>query len=354
MKSPKKNPYPDHQILIVDDEPLDREYFVRVLTRHGFKVVEARNAEEAQQIMRRETFAVLLTDLWMPGLNGDELGRWAKEKFPALEVIIITAAGSLETASEAVRFGASDYLTKPVEGGSVVIESISWAVEKHLRSTRNTEQLQQLKAQTGSISEILDRLPQGVVLVTEDLRALKFNRIAKQILQDQDGLQLNGDKRLVSARSDDTATLRRLVQEASRPRGSNPTGGAMNVQRPSHKAPLSLMVTPLDNTMETAELGEPVVSIFVSDPDHQLPRVGMLSKLYGMTPTEATLARHLARGKSMEQAGDTMGIQPSTVRTHLKHIFRKTNTQRQVDLVRLLITGPAALTHEGDDEGDLD
>lgn len=341
----------DLRVLAVDDEPSDLEYIGRVLRRNGFEVVEARNAEEAMEVMNQGPFAVLVTDLWMPGINGDELGRWAKERFPNLEVIIVTAEGTVDTASKAVRFGASDYLAKPLEMKTMV-ESISRAMEKYREKTNSSGQLQALQARSGFMSDIMDRLPQGVILVNVHCKVLQTNRTAEDILCDRDGLVKDRGGRLTASHSDDTMVLRGLVQKASANDQASPTGGAMTIVRPSGGPSLSLMVTPLDPKMDTGELDEPVVSVFVTDPGHQAPKVGMLCKLYGMTPAEARLATHLAGGGSLDQASAAWGVKVSTVRTHLKRIFAKTETSRQADLVRLLLSGPAMLSayRDGDED----
>ena len=111
---------------------------------------------------------------------------------------------------------------------------------------------------------------------------------------------------------------------------------------------LSLMVTPMD-PLDNLKLKEPVVSVFVVDPEGPAPRVGMLRKLYSMTPAEAKLAAHMAQGWSLDQASEAWGVSLSTVRTHLKSIFIKTDTSRQVDLVRKLLSGPAMLSPRDDD-----
>ena len=343
----------EYRVLVVDDEPADLEYFVRVLRRNGFSVEQAAYAEEAMEIMGREPIAVLVTDLWMPGINGDELGRWAKEKFPDLEVIIITADGSVHTASEAVRFGASDYLSKPLESSKVIVESITRAMDKLRERTRSSDELKQLQALSDSMSEILNRLPQGVILVTGDCRVVQVNLVASQILQSKDGLQVDQGGQLVARSAADTRSLRELVLKASTASGGSPTGGAMTILRPEAGTSLSLMVTPVDPTMNTSHLEE-VVSVFVVDPERPTPGVGMLCKLYGMTPAEAKLAAHLAQGRSLDQASQSWGVSLSTVRTHLKHIFTKTDTSRQVDLVHKLLTGPAMLSTNKDDGTDDD
>ena len=336
-----------YRVLVVDDHPPDLEYFTRVLRRSGFRVEGASSAEEAQGLMRRESFAVLITDLWMPGMNGDELGRWAKDEYPGMEVIIVTAEGSVDTASKAVRFGASDYLSKPLERDKV-LESLGRALEKYQERTRSSEQLQQLQILSDSMSDILNRLPQGVILVTGDCRVVQMNHAAKKILQEKDGLQIGKQSRLVAHNADDSRALRQRVDEATRP-DDNPEGSAMTLLRPGSGATLTVMVTPTDPGMSSPE-EEPLVSVFVVQPETPPLDVGVLAKLYSMTPAEAKLASHLAVGRSLDQSSQAWGVSLSTVRTHLKRIFTKTETSRQGDLVHKLLTGPAMLSSRRDDE----
>ncbi len=338
-------PRKDLRILVVDDRADDLEYFVRVLARAGYRAVDsARSAEEAMEILEQGRFALLVTDLWMPGMNGDELGLWAKERQPDLEVIIITAEGSVDTASKAVRFGASDYLSKPLEGGKVILQSIDRALDKYQERTRNSEQLKKLQSLSDIMSDVLDRLPQGVILVDSDCKLRQVNNAAQKILERKDGLQLDHETRLAANQASDTGELRAMVLRAAEPRDDD-TGWAMTILRPKAGTPMSLMVTPSYSSGEE----EPVVSVFVVGPEHPPLDEGMLCKLYGMTPAEARLAAHLARGRSLDRCRKTFNVTLHTVRSHLKNLSIKTETSGQVELVHKLLTGPAALTGPPDD-----
>jgi CheY-like chemotaxis protein len=127
------------RVLIVDDDPSFLELMTLHLRKRGFRVECGQDGLEALQIIRSHgPFDVIVTDLMMPGLSGLELLRRARKLDPWVEVIVITAAGSLEMAISALREdGAYDYLTKPLE----MMGELSLAVERaanhrHLRLER--------------------------------------------------------------------------------------------------------------------------------------------------------------------------------------------------------------------------
>jgi DNA-binding NtrC family response regulator len=108
-------PYRKARVLVCDDEPTIVESLSEILIDEGYVVESAADGEEAWQKLRRGDLAVLLVDLMLPGLDGLEvLARLRETKVPT-EVIIITGQGSVDTAIQAMRDGAYDYLTKPVD-----------------------------------------------------------------------------------------------------------------------------------------------------------------------------------------------------------------------------------------------
>ena len=102
-------------ILIVDDEEVVRVALARVLASDHCNVDAAWNAAAALREMERRPFDVVLLDLRMPGKDGISLLKTIKDKWPETEVVVITGYPSLETAKEAIRYGAYDYVAKPVE-----------------------------------------------------------------------------------------------------------------------------------------------------------------------------------------------------------------------------------------------
>jgi len=79
-------------VLVVDDEPLMREFIAELLRDSGYQVLEASGAMEAQQLARNNNIDLLLTDFSMPGTNGLELARWFQSKYPQMKILIATGA----------------------------------------------------------------------------------------------------------------------------------------------------------------------------------------------------------------------------------------------------------------------
>ena len=102
-----------NQILVVDDEAELRESIVEILTRDGFEVDSAGSAEEAAEKLSQTPYDVLITDLILPGKNGVELLEETLSKYPETVGLVITGHASIDTAVEAMKKGAHDYLTKP-------------------------------------------------------------------------------------------------------------------------------------------------------------------------------------------------------------------------------------------------
>ena len=102
-------------ILIVEDEPYQREMLRDFLTKEGQQVTEAENGEKALRLLSEGSFDLVLLDFRMPGMNGLEVLQEVKRINPEIDAVIITAYGTIETAVSAMKAGARDYITKPVD-----------------------------------------------------------------------------------------------------------------------------------------------------------------------------------------------------------------------------------------------
>ncbi|MEJ2683178.1 MAG: sigma-54 dependent transcriptional regulator [Candidatus Sulfobium sp.] len=120
------------KILIVEDERNILRFLSRLLKQEGFQAETAQNFEEALSRLTDQSFDLVLTDMRLPGRSGLDLLKWVKEKDPELPVVIITAYGSIENAVEAMKAGAANYLTKPVESNDL------FAVIRHSLLNRKT------------------------------------------------------------------------------------------------------------------------------------------------------------------------------------------------------------------------
>lgn len=106
---------PKHQVLVVDDEPDIREVLELTLGRMNLETRTASNVEEAKYLLDQFKFDLCLTDMRLPDGNGIELVRFLQDKYPYLPVAVITAYGNMETAVAALKAGAFDFVSKPLD-----------------------------------------------------------------------------------------------------------------------------------------------------------------------------------------------------------------------------------------------
>jgi DNA-binding NtrC family response regulator len=108
-------------VLIVDDKPQMREVLQKILAAEGYAVDTAAGADDALERIDHSAFDIVLTDLRMPGRDGFELLDHIRERAPEIIVILMTAFGSIDTAVEAIKRGAMDYVSKPFETNEVLL-----------------------------------------------------------------------------------------------------------------------------------------------------------------------------------------------------------------------------------------
>ncbi|MBI1923778.1 response regulator, partial [Candidatus Poribacteria bacterium] len=105
----------DHSILIVDDDDSIRFVLTKALQKEGYHILNARNGKEAIDLLNSEPVDVILLDIFMPDANGLELIETLQEMNQTAPIIIITAHGNTQTAIEAAKRRAYDYVTKPFD-----------------------------------------------------------------------------------------------------------------------------------------------------------------------------------------------------------------------------------------------
>ncbi len=135
-------------VLIVDDEKPNLESLAKIFAREGWRVALAESGAAALEALRRERVSVVVTDLMMPGMSGDELLRAVKTLSPETEVVLMTAYGTVETAVAAMKEGAYDFITKPLKRHAVV-KSVRQALEKASLVAENRA----LRAQLAEMSQ---------------------------------------------------------------------------------------------------------------------------------------------------------------------------------------------------------
>jgi two-component system response regulator PilR (NtrC family) len=136
----------DARILVVDDERSMREVLFSMLKNEGYDVTVADGGEAAIETVRRETFDAIITDVRMPKVDGLQVLKAAKDLSPNTVVIMITAFGSSETAVEAMKLGAYDYITKPFKYDEVAL-NIRRALERKRLRDENLNLKRRLETQ---------------------------------------------------------------------------------------------------------------------------------------------------------------------------------------------------------------
>lgn len=131
-------------ILLIDDEANSREALTTLLSDADQLVTTAGSAEEAIEILGKERFEIVIADLILPGASGIDILKWVKEHSPQTNVIMITGMGSAETAVKAMKEGAFDYITKPLNFHELQIV-INKALEKGKLVAENIYLRQQLR-----------------------------------------------------------------------------------------------------------------------------------------------------------------------------------------------------------------
>lgn len=119
-----------YRILVVDDEESQRQQIAGFLEKQGFSVVTAKSGNDALNFCQDKYFEVALIDLKMPGMDGIELLRKLQELNPEIQVIMMTAYGTVETAVEAMKLGAYHYVNKPINLDELKL-NISKALERY-------------------------------------------------------------------------------------------------------------------------------------------------------------------------------------------------------------------------------
>ena len=124
------------RILVVDDQEFMRDLLTETLRLDDYEVITAADGQDAVDLLERERFDLVITDMVMPRLSGAEVMRSAKRIDPQIPVIVMTGYPSVEDATRLVREGAADYITKPFS-----IDAVRVAVAKHLELRRRGENL---------------------------------------------------------------------------------------------------------------------------------------------------------------------------------------------------------------------
>ncbi|MGC2523945.1 MAG: helix-turn-helix transcriptional regulator [Stellaceae bacterium] len=185
--------------------------------------------------------------------------------------------------------------------------------------------------------EMLNRLPQAVLLVDAQAQVIFANQIAEKMLGPGGGLSLDRDG-LKAETSDGTRLLRQTIANcADSANQLGEAGGRLRLSR-RERAPLTMLVIPHRTQVTWIDVLRPAAILFITDPEQAvMVRGEWLRQDFGLTPAEAVFAAEISKGDGLQATASRLGVSLTTVRTHLAHVFDKTGTRRQAELVRLML-----------------
>jgi two-component system NtrC family response regulator/two-component system response regulator HydG len=169
------------RILIADDEEAARRSLAQILSEDGYQVSLASNGEEALNLVATESPDVLLTDLRMPVMDGHELLNRVRQGYPDVSVVIMTAHGTIASAVQAVRDGAEEYLTKPID-----VEDLELLIERILKRSR-------LLAETKLLRERVDEKYRFENIVGRSPEMMEVYRLIEQVAPSQASILITGE-----------------------------------------------------------------------------------------------------------------------------------------------------------------
>jgi DNA-binding NtrC family response regulator len=170
-----------YSVLIVEDHDRLREQLGQLYEQEGFKVTTAACGEEGIGKLSQEKFALVVSDVKMPGIDGFQVARHVRERYPDTDVILITAFGNIKQAVEAMKLGASDYITKPFQP-----EAIRLVSEKLIERRRLLEEVKELRQRVKdehNLENILSKSP----------KMLKVFDLIRSLAETDSGVMITGE-----------------------------------------------------------------------------------------------------------------------------------------------------------------
>ena len=158
-------PESPERILVVDDEENMVHFLTKLLRGEGFEVEGARTGETALERLRAAPFELVLTDLKLPDADGIEILKASRDLSPETVVVLITAYGTIESAIEAMRAGAYDYVTKPFRA-SEILQVVGKALER-VRLRREVSQLRQAVEKRFGFGSLVGKSPKMQEVYTQ-------------------------------------------------------------------------------------------------------------------------------------------------------------------------------------------
>ncbi|WP_419799524.1 MAG: response regulator [Terasakiella sp.] len=337
--------------VVADDHPLVLEGVKGVLREmeQYADILQATSYPDLLKVLSQDIdFSLVIADLNMPGMAGLDGIRAVQSKRPEVPIVIISATQSRKAINKTLQCGVAGYMFKSFSPSEMrhaleqVLQGETFVPDENNEMFSSDEFSEEPTRDFGAAA--LNQLPMGVVIVDRSAQVVFMNNNASDLFAQNDGVDVGPTGIFRTAKVAETKNLHALIGDAAIDLGDGDQreGGAMTVSRPSYRRSFSLLVVPLPDEDVSRDHGN--VAVFINDPErHNEPPTNVLARLYGLTEAEARLLQALIVGKKLETFADEVGVSMNTVRSHLKQVFRKTGTNRQPELVSLVMNSSAYL-----------
>jgi len=333
-------------ILFVDDEQSVLDALKRRFHRvpQSWELAFLESPVAALKLVQDQDVAVVVADMAMPEMSGLEMIKKMKLVSPQTHYIMLTGAADLQTAMQAINDAAVfRFYTKPVDANL-----ISEGIEQALADRQDNASSEDKGTDLTDVGDLgvaaLDCLAVGVIVADRQSRVRFSNSMGGVLLSEQDGLTLSAGEVCRTSTVGETLLLHSLIQAVCDDQESADIP-ALSLTRPSARRPLAAVVLPVHSRHKQKSKSQrtlPLAAIFVSDPERRPPPAPqVLEQHLGLSPSEARLVSVLAQGHSIDSAASECGVTVATARSYLKQVFSKTGTNRQAELVKLVMTSPS-------------
>lgn len=335
-------------ILCIEDEIDLREVLVEEMRDAGYQVIEAADGKEALLAIKHTQPDLILCDIAMPRMDGYQLLQHIRDnhtELAAVPFIFLTAQDRVGQIVSGKHAGADDYLVKPVN-----FDLMLATIDAHLRQVqRLRSQLQTEAAQISTavlevesgtnklfqrISKTLDFIASGIVLLDANAQTLLMNNTAKIVIDKADSPEIVSIFKQGVWRH---AAIRKAISAAQQ---GDDYIEFLSLACRDGQRDILLTICAL-NTESTGSDDAAVALFFSHAGHHELVPFKALAALFHLTPMESRVAWAFAQGMRSEDIARTFSVSMTTVAFHKRNIFQKTQTNRQADLVALLLTLPA-------------
>ena len=317
------------RILLVDDDQIVLDVLSYGLSQANYTVERCADAASASACYQSKVPDLAIIDIGLPDMPGTNLAQNLL-RFEYRPILVLSGHSDAESVGKAIESGVIGYLVKPVTAAQL-IPSIETALARFGRFNQHmAERFGAVATTTRQLVAAMDQLSFGVMIVNRAHDIIHCNRLASDLL-DTSGVLTNRQGKLRSQNKQQEFVH---MLDKSLDSSGSPSPCGISLHHPDQDTEVQVWATALAGPDADAERNAIVV---VNDPSTStIASCQLLRALYGFTKKESQLAQALGNGLTLNEYCTQAFITANTARTHLKSIYRKTSTNRQTELIRLL------------------